>query len=350
MLAAAVGPVEVIHRERVPVIMLGHGSSGTSILATLLRDHLHIAFGTESQFIVRYYQRLEQYGDLTVEENLRKLVLHLVQERWFTRCRKWGFATTPAAILADVQHRTYRGVLDAVFGQLAKHFGYPRWGDKTPEYVKHLNVLGDLFPDAKYIHLMRDGRDVAISVIGQYWGPKNIYTAAHEWKRHISAIDAFAARLRAAQLLKITYEEMLSEPVGTFARIVGFLNIDDSSGALMEHLEQKLPAELKRDNYDRWKRQWSAKQCLAYERIACDVLRRHGYETHVERPSMSDNLLSKAYWMTDNKVRKWTFSEYWRDNIFKARLRTRTAFQSARSARWNCAGDPRRRRGKCVPD
>ena len=103
--------------------------------------------------------------------------------------------TTADELFAEVcrsGNRSYRGVLDAVFGQLADNNNTDRWGDKSPEYVQDLDVVGELFPDAKYIHLIRDGRDVALSVMSRYWGPKNIYTAATEWKQAIEAVDAFA--------------------------------------------------------------------------------------------------------------------------------------------------------------
>ncbi len=138
------------HNESSPVLVLGHGRSGTSIFSRILRDYLGVAFGTEAQFVARYYQRLRMYGDLRDPENLARLVRHITTERWFKRSRKFNdFQTTPEAILRDVREPTYRGVLDAVFLQLAKHLGMSRWGDKTPDYWRHLDVIGSLFPDAQ---------------------------------------------------------------------------------------------------------------------------------------------------------------------------------------------------------
>lgn len=317
--------IKVLHTNPAPVMIIGHGSSGTSILTRLMRDYLDVAFGTESQFIIHYYNRLPMYGDLQQDANLRTLVEHILRERWFERCGKWGFATTVDAVLADVQARTYRGVLDAVFLQLAKHFGHPRWGDKTPEYTHHLATIGELFPDAQYIHMVRDGRDVALSVSNRYWGDKNVYCAAHEWKREVSQVDAFTDSLPRQQWIEITYEGMLSEPVETFRRIIEFLKIDDSSGALAERIERDLPGDLNRANFDKWKTAWSQRQQLAFERIACDVLARHGYETNLDAPDPHDSVLQRIYWQADNRVRKWMYAEYWKDNLYKAKLRTRNA-------------------------
>lgn len=312
----------------VPVIMIGHGSSGTSILGELLRDYLQVAFGTESQFIIDYYQRLDQYGDLSHEANRARLVDHLLQERWFQRSAKFGFSTTREAILADVQQPTYRGILDAVFGQIQKHFGYQRWGDKTPIYNHHLDVLYELFPEAKYIHMIRDGRDVALSVMNRYWGPKNIFTAAHEWKEEIALIDEFIPRLPANQILEIKYEELLGTPIETFMRIYDYLEIDDPTGAVRDNIVNHLEGDLNRGNFDKWKRSWTRDMQLAYERIACVQLRDHGYETILEEPAAAPSAMTSVRWKLHNRLLKLTYLDYWKDNVYKAKLRCRRFSQS----------------------
>ena len=65
------GVLPIRHRRTDPVFVIGHGRSGTSILATLLRQHLRVAFGTESQFFIRYHRQLARYGDLSREANRR---------------------------------------------------------------------------------------------------------------------------------------------------------------------------------------------------------------------------------------------------------------------------------------
>jgi len=94
-------PVEVVHGSQVPVLVLGHARSGTSVFIRMLRKYLRIAFGTESQFIIRYHSRISKYGDLTKDANVRRLIGDLYRERWFERCqRRLGFETTIDAIMA----------------------------------------------------------------------------------------------------------------------------------------------------------------------------------------------------------------------------------------------------------
>ena len=321
---ASIADYPLRHRETCPVQLIGHGSSGTSIFADLCRKYLHIGFGTESQFVIRFHHRLAKYGDLGEDANLRWLIDDLGRERWYERCQKYGYERDAERIFEAVEKRTYRGVLDAVFGDLAKHHGMPRWGDKSPEYVNDLPTLHSIFPDAKYIHIVRDGRDVANSVMGRYWGPKNIYTAAMDWRDAIRKVHAFVESLPQEQVLEVRYEDFLSQPLDTYATLVEFLDIDPDDGALLSWIESQVAEDLVRTNFDKWKKAWSKDQQRLYERVACDELKLHGYETDLDRSDDRFSLTQKAYWRAENKLRKWTYRDYWKDNVYKVRLRIRS--------------------------
>jgi len=320
--------MDVLHRQTTPVLLLGHGSSGTSILSRLLRNHLKVGFGTESQFIVRYYRKLASYGDLREPANVRRLLSHLLQERWFERCReKFGFTTDLETLEKAVRVPTYRGVLDALFNTLAAHLKTPRWGDKTPDYLLDLPILGELFPDAQYLHLVRDGRDVALSAMGRSWGSKNIATAALEWDDAVSRIDAFTSTLRQDKFLELNYEQMLTQPGETFARLIAFLQIDDADNALAQHLAVCLPGELKRDNFQKWKTRWTPAERKQFESIACESLLRHGYEVVVHERAPAPSRWQQLYWKCDNSLRRLVSRDYWEDNVYKFKLRCRDAWQ-----------------------
>ncbi len=323
--------VSIQHGNLCPVILVGHGSSGTSIFSRLLRNHLRVSFGTESQFIVHYYRRLDRYGDLADDANLRRLIHDISGERWFERCDfKFGFKFDEQAAFDAVKTRTYRGVLDAIFLQLAQYNKMaPRWGDKTPGYATDLPVIGELCPDAKYIHLVRDGRDVALSVMGRFWGAQNIYTAAQEWIEAVDAIDAFLKTLPAEQKLEITYEQLLSEPMATFERVVEFLEIEPRE-ALLKQLEPLLLEQLNASNFDKWRTKMTPAQRQQFERFAHAQLQRHGYETEYEPSDASPSALAKLYWRCQNKALQYTYLDYWKDNVYKARLLVSDRLRSLR--------------------
>ena len=317
----------IMHRDCSPVIVLGHGSSGTSIMARLLREELGVAFGTESQFIIRYYERLSLYGDLERPDNRRKLVSHLLTERWFERSAKFGFATDCDCILARVKSNTYAGILDAIFSEFADQVGMNRWGSKTPEYNLNLGVLGKLFPHAKYIQMSRDGRDVYVSLTNRYWGPKNVFCSAQEWKHETRLVCEFLNSIPVDRKFATSYEELSDAPEEVFERLVDFLKVEDRDGTLRERIRKRIPNKVRSGNYGKWRKLMTESQIQRYESIACDELLRLGYESSVTEASPSPGALTSLFWKAHNRLRKFTFSRYWSDNLYKARLRCTDVFR-----------------------
>ncbi|MEO2030453.1 MAG: sulfotransferase [Planctomycetaceae bacterium] len=311
----------VVHRNTAPVHVIGHGRSGTSVFIRLLRKYLQIAFGTESQFIVRYYNRLERYGDLAEESSRLRLVEDICRERWFRRSgERFGFSTTADAILADTEEPSYAGVLDATFRQLAKHLDMQRWGDKTPEYIDDLPLLYNLFPGAKYIHVVRDGRDVALSGFEMPFGEKNVFMAGRDWSTAIRKVNAFARSINAEQFLEIRYEDFLSEPREQFVRLIEFLEIDDSDGRLIDFIAGSISDDLMLGNFNKWRTRLNPRQIRRFDGIASNELQQYGYETSVDgsrRPSP----IETAYWWLDNKARRLVNWQNIKDTAYRLSLR-----------------------------
>src|SRR5204863_6414452 len=66
----------------------------------------------------------------------------------------------------------------------AKH-GKPRWGEKTPQYLKTMKRIAGALPEASFVHIIRDGRDVALSLLDVSWGPSTIEDAAVRWTTQV---------------------------------------------------------------------------------------------------------------------------------------------------------------------
>jgi hypothetical protein len=313
--------MDVKHKSKTPVFIIGHGRSGTSITANLFTKYLKISFGTESQFIVRYYKKLNKYGDLNVDENLKRLISDLTHERWFERSKKFGMVADVDAIFNGLTERSYRGILESIFMQLARLNHMQRWGDKTPEYVYHLPVLKALFPGARYIHIVRDGRDVALSLFQMHFGSKNIYKAAKEWKDVILMVKDFAAQsLDKEQFMEFRYEDLLVKPAQIFAQIIDFLELDDTDGKLIDFISANIPNDLKAGNFNKWKGSLSQSDQELFEKAACDVLADYGYETTIE-DVQSFSPIHRVYWNIDNQIKKWKTPGYWEDNVYRVKLR-----------------------------
>jgi hypothetical protein len=105
-----------------------------------------------------------------------------------------------------------RAFCDAVFGGLAEtlHPGAPVIVERTPMHVYELDLIGDVYPDAAVLHIIRDGRDVVRSLLAQSWGPTEAVEAADEWARSITSARAAAPQLE--RYREVRYEELLVDP------------------------------------------------------------------------------------------------------------------------------------------
>lgn len=326
------------HRRHDPVFVIGHGRSGTSILATLLRKHLQIAFGTESQFFIRFYRQLSRYGDLARAPQRRQLVEDLSRERFFRRSQKYGVRLDVERAVREAVPPTYAGVLAAIMRQNAECQQMERWGDKTPEYTAHLPILRELFPTAQFIHIVRDGRDVALSGYQMHFGEKNAYAAARQWSHVLTRVQAFAAGMPPDCFMELRYEDLLAKPVETFARMIAFLNIEDPEGQVSATVARTASKELKAGNFNKWKRDLSAPEQEMFVAMAGPHLARYGYD--VTAPTRSaPGFFGALYWQADNVIRRMSMREYWSDTAYKARLRLRALqlplriWRSSRGAR-----------------
>jgi hypothetical protein len=313
----------VVHTRLTPVFVVGHGRSGTTLLVRLLSRFLGIGFGTESQFILRYLRRLPRYGDLAKPGALRRLLDDVARERFFERTRSnFGFVLDRERLLRDIRTPTFAALVAGIFTQLAEHLGTPRWGDKTPEYSADLPSISRLFPDAQFVHVVRDGRDVALSAFHTHFGAKNACMGAFEWKQSVEAIRRFRQKMPATQFHELRYEDLMQSPERTFEPLIGFLGIDDAAGTVAARVRAELGGALQQDNVDKWKRGLAARDIERFEGVAGETLDYYGYERrHPE--AAYPGPLRRAFWMLDDRVRRYGMPAYWQDNWYKLGLRIR---------------------------
>jgi hypothetical protein len=123
----------------------------------------------------------------------------------------------------------------AFYRLYARRFGKPRWGEKTPGYGGHLDSIGALLPEAHFVHVIRDGRDVALSVRGLWFAPgDSMGEIARDWCRRIEATRAQAARC--PRYLEIRYENLVLDTEATLRIVDAFADLPFDPGQLAYHL------------------------------------------------------------------------------------------------------------------
>jgi hypothetical protein len=329
----ALHAIGAAHTRRGPVFVVGFARSGTSVTCRMLLNHLKVSFGTESQFIIRFLRRLPSYGDLAVDANALALLRDIARERFFLRSHhNWGFVFDPQRALGQLPERTYASVLDAIFSQLAHYRGMARWGDKTPAYYQHLPDLRRLFPDAQFVHVVRDGRDVALSIERTDFGPKNAARVAEAWSAAVQTIRRFADGLSPAEFLEVRYEDLTACPAEQMQRLADFLGIADEEGRLREHLATRVAADLRGENFGKWRRELRLREVERFEALAGQTLVDCGYDLEFEGAARPVSAGERLYWRVHDRAVRLTRAGHWADSAYKLGLRARAAAQTIRRA------------------
>lgn len=162
--------------------------------------------------------------------------------------KRWpDFHLDAEAFRRRVRDRAPRALGDAVrcfYEMYAEKVGKPRWGDKTPFYVRKMDVIQEVLPEARFIHLIRDGRAVALSIRDLWFGPDTIEACAEFW---VARIDE--ARRKASALgdryIEVRYEDLVRDPEPELRRICELIDLDwnDWMVRYYEHVDERIAIE-----------------------------------------------------------------------------------------------------------
>jgi len=283
-----------------PLFVLGVRRSGTTLLRVMLDRNTELAVPDESYFIPqlahRHPRRVDPVSFLDDVRRLSTLV-------------EWEL---PAAEVAERLRpgMTPGQAIGAVFAAYAGARGKSRWGDKTPLYMQHLPLLERIFPDARFVQLVRDGRDAAVSflsvprgIMTEGWGhPTDAPGFARLWRTEVSAARALGRRVGAERYLEVRYEDLVREPAFALRRVCAFAGLEyqedmleyvgRSESASKPH-QQRLnqpPTPGVRD----WRTELAPADEAAFEAVAGDLLGALGYETLFPGPASSRERLRLA--------------------------------------------------------
>lgn len=261
-----------------PIFVIGSQRSGTSFLYRLIRNYLRIGFGRDNGNFIRFMKNLPHYGDLEQTRNLERLLCDLFRLPEFKK-RFRGLALETGAFIENLEARTYAEIVRRFYAEWA-YFKDPdamRWGGKTPDYSIHAAALHQLLPDAKFIHIIRDGRDVALSLFHLAWGPKDAMLAARHWQERVQAALAFGRSVGPAAYFELRYEHLVQYPEQEFERLIRFIAYEGNLEEVVSRFRREIGDTVKRDNFDKWKKQMPRRQIRVFEQLAGGTLQTLGY-------------------------------------------------------------------------
>lgn len=201
---------------RTPVFIGGCPRSGTTLLGAMLGVGPNLVTVPESLFKFELLARSAQ-GQITAQA---------VQDVLGSN-RRFAMWRVPVPV-PDADELDVTDVLDEVVDDFARRVDKPaatHWLDHTPGNIRHAHSLLDLYPDARIINLVRDGRGVAASVLPLDWGPNRMAEAAPWWATHVAMGLALAGARGPQRVRTVRYEDLVRDPAATLEGLCSFLDI-----------------------------------------------------------------------------------------------------------------------------
>jgi len=293
--------------------IVGVGHSGTTLLRMMLDAHPELTIPPETNFLPDVIEMTKR-GETSPDEVVAYLREH----------RRWGdFGLEPEALLERMSTAprplTPRGAIRSFYDLYASKQGKPRWGDKSPRYAAAMVKLNRHLPEARFIHLIRDGRDVALSKLRKRGDDQDeVRHAAKRWRNRI--IHARERAPKVAHYTEARFEELITDTEPTLRRLCDFSQLEWDPAILSYHEQsqdrlaemaaalpakdgkrREAPEEIlrerrakrhqlvteppSRDRLAVW-RQRMTPECLdAFEDEAADLLVDLGYELGTPRPA-----------------------------------------------------------------
>ena len=285
--------------------VVGVARSGTTLLRLMLDAHPELAIPPETHFIPKLAKSMGELPKSVGEGEMRRRAHEVITEH-----RRWPDYGLDAAELdrrfdhTEPFNATH--ALRAFYALYAEKQGKPRWGDKSPSYVRRIRRVHAVLPESHFIHLIRDGRDVALSQLEVHHGNDEVADAATEWVEGIEKARKTGGAIGDAYM-EVRYEDLVDDPQPVLERVCARIGLDFDPAMLdyhrgaeermaetvrdMERGEGAVTAEQRaeqhknvskppqRDRAGRWRKDMSPEQQAAFEGIAGDLLADLGYET-----------------------------------------------------------------------
>ena len=306
------------------VFICGCPRSGTTLLGSMLGAAEGCVSTPESQFIT----------DVAAEISKGKIAPNVKEIQAFFsrhfRLKLWDIveeiSSEPAADLTNSLQGLIQKCVD-LYAKKKDQLPWHTWIDHTPSHIRYINTLSGLFPDSRFIHLIRDGRGVFSSTRFLDWGPAGAIQAAGWWTMRVApglaAEDAFSERI-----LRVRFEDLVNNPEGELQRICEFAGLEFSS-AMIEGKGFVVPEYSKGQHSlvgsppdisasDKWKEKLTSREIEIFESLCGPLLEYLGYDSNFglkaappnRREKLNEMLLSRPKKTMARLLKRYSRSSY----------------------------------------
>ena len=231
-----------------PFFIVGSGRCGTTLLRRILQANPQVHIPPETYMLGPSVRFFRNHPDM-LWQHLVTTVLGMFE--YNKKFYRFGISLRPVAQQLwelPVEQRSLARVLDAIFRTHGEQTGqtFERWGDKTPMNFQALEPILATFPDARFVHLLRDGADVVHSLVQSGLG-HDLASAAERWKVAIDTIQEFR-RKHPSICCEIRYENLVTDPTPTVEGLCQFLDLEFQNAMIVSLKHQREMKDL--ENHD----------------------------------------------------------------------------------------------------
>jgi len=273
-----------------PVQMIGTQRSGSNLLRLMLNQLDEVSAPHPPHILERFIPLLPAYGDLSIPDNFQELVNDICKLIEYNPVPWDGLVLNTSEVLQRCKAPLLTEIFRVLYEMKAESDHAKIWVCKSLVNIRFADQLEANGIKPKYIHLFRDGRDVALSFKKAIVGEKHIYHIATQWEEEQEASLTLAAKIGLERVLKVRYEDLLAAPENELRKICEFMGTEYNpvamdyyhseeshktahSGVMWENVEKPVIA----DNFNKYKKELSTEDIQLFELIAGETLLKLGY-------------------------------------------------------------------------
>jgi hypothetical protein len=276
-------------------MFVSSGRSGLTLLGMMFGSHPDLAVAHEPRFLATMVPKRGEYereGGLDVERFLTDLYAMGNYKRLGVPKEQVRSALARAGVTS------FADAVRVVFAEYARDRGKRLYGDKTPLYITFIDPIAETFPEMRFVHLVRDGRDVTMAYLERDKGPASVAEGAFHWKLRVSRGRESGRRLGPGRYREFRYEDLVDDPEATVRAICDFLDLDfnpvmlDYQKTSEDFLDEaKNPGDHQHltlapsKGLNDWRTEMSLADVALFEAIAGEVLEDFGYARAASKPA-----------------------------------------------------------------
>jgi hypothetical protein len=279
-----------IRKPSPAIFIVGMARSGTTLLSEILNAHSKIAVSPETHYFRKYWVDEQNFP---LEKRIA-LIEEFIDGDEF---KQFGYSQEQKKeIRMEALNAVRKGqsqILDIVLTRYRLKHNKPVWCEKTPVHMLYLPQIAKLFPESKFICLVRDPRDTCLSLKKVPFNAGSTVSIARRWKKY-AGLAVYYQTEYIENFLVVKYEDLIRQPEQQVMKICQFLNIDYQSEMLnqnkgpatfdgeKEHWKLNAIKPIDKNNYDKWKHEMKPGEIYFLQKYLCREMERYNYDIQPE--------------------------------------------------------------------